>query len=61
MDFGLLILIENNINEDYKVFFFLKFFNVDFWIVIVVSIILVGFFLWLYVMFSLCGYYGRIV
>lgn len=60
MDLGLSILIENNINEDYKVFSFLKPFNTDLWIAIVVSTILVGFFLWLHATFSPRGYHGRI-
>ena len=60
MDLGLSILIENNINEDYKVFSFLKPFNVDLWVAIVVGTFLVGFFLWLHATFSPRGYHGRI-
>ena len=60
MDLGLSILIENSVNVDYKVFSFLKPFNTDLWLAIVVGTILVGLFLWLHATFSPRGYHGRI-
>lgn len=60
MHLGLSILIENTVNVDYKVFSFLKPFNTDLWMAIVVGTILVGVFLWLHATFSPRGYHGRI-
>ena len=60
MDLGLSILIENSVNVDYKVVSFLKPFNTDLWLAIVVGTLLVGVFLWLHATFSPRGYHGRI-
>jgi len=60
MHLGLSILIENSVNVDYKVFSFLKPFNTDLWLAMVVGTILVGLFLWLHATFSPRGYHGRI-
>lgn len=60
MDVGLSILMKKEEDSEYKVFSFLRPFDVYLWLAIVLATVGVGVFLWLHSTFSPHGYHGRV-
>ena len=61
MDVGLSIIMRKEEDSDYKVFSFLRPFDIYLWLAIVFATLGVGVFLWLHSTFSPYGYHGRAV
>ena len=61
MDVGLSIIMRKEEDSDYKVFSFLRPFDIYLWLAIVFATLGVGVFLWLHSTFSPYGYHGRVV
>lgn len=60
MDVGLSIIMRKEEDCDYKVFSFLRPFDIYLWLAIVFATLGVGVFLWLHSTFSPYGYHGRV-
>ncbi|KAJ7372454.1 hypothetical protein OS493_018961 [Desmophyllum pertusum] len=60
MDVGLSIIMRKEEDSEYKVFSFLRPFDVNLWLAIVSTTLVVGVFLWLHSTFSPYGYHGRV-
>ena len=60
MDVGLSIIMRKEKDSEYKVFLFLRPFDIHLWLAIVFTTLGVGVFIWLHSTFSPYGYHGRV-